>query len=223
MNQENGKMDLQDRVYTFIRDYIVSPNTPPGVRLYEQELCDKIGVSRTPVRIALKRLELEGLVKIKPNHGATKVHLRWREVVDVLKIRETLECLALEMAKGEFDVSEVEKLARLIPDKEEPEKVNSFLKYAQMDQLFHDSLVLLSNSHWVLRAIKSQDQIINTLRVLIFNYPERVKLAMEEHAEIVNALKNGNIDQAIANTRKNWRSAVETLEKRMKTIPGFFL
>ena len=95
----NTVRNLQNRVYEIIKNYVVQPEVPAGTRLYEEKLSKEIGVSRTPIRIALNRLDREGLIRITPNRGTFKTHLFWEEVVEIIKIRQSIECLALDMGK----------------------------------------------------------------------------------------------------------------------------
>src|SRR4030042_4444803 len=108
--------NLQNRVYEIIKNYLIRPDVPPGTHLYEDRLSKEIGVSRTPVKMALNLLEKEGLVVIQPNKGAFKVHLRFQDVVQIVKIRLTIECLALDIDKGCDTHLVVDILDGLIPD-----------------------------------------------------------------------------------------------------------
>jgi DNA-binding GntR family transcriptional regulator len=111
----NIERNLQNRVYEIIKNYLIRPDVPPGTHLYEDRLAKEIGVSRTPVKIALNKLEQQGLIKINYNKGAFKVHLSLKEVIEIIKIRETLECLSLEMI-NDFDLKLIEDLYKSIPD-----------------------------------------------------------------------------------------------------------
>jgi DNA-binding GntR family transcriptional regulator len=111
----NTVRNLQAKAYEIIRNYVVRPEVPAGARLYEEKLSKEIGVSRTPVRIALSRLDREGLIRITPNRGTLKTHLSWEDASEVISIRRTIECLAIDMGKKlENDV--IDKICESIPN-----------------------------------------------------------------------------------------------------------
>ena len=214
--------NLQSRVYESIKNYVIHPSTPPGTRLYEEELSKEIGVSRTPVRIALNRLEHEGLVKINPNKGTFKVHLSLKEVSEVIRIRGTLECLSLEMADG-IDKELIRDLANLIPSLRLFKNTKDRARYPEFDQQFHELLVRAGKSEWLFRMIRIQDNVFHMFRLIALQNIERIKFSIQEHERIVKALKMNDIPLAIQYTKENYKSAVETMEQKSREVPGLFL
>jgi len=213
--------NLQNRVFEIIRNYVIRPDVPPGTRLYEEELAKEIGVSRTPVKIALNKLEHQGLIKINYNKGAFKVHLSLKEVIEIIKIRETLECLSLEMI-NDFDPKLIEDLYGSIPH------INSFKgpgdvsKYPEFDQQFHEKMIQMGKSQWLYTLIKNQDSVFHMLRFIALQDIERIKCSIEEHMNIYNALKANDIPLAIRYTHDNFRSSIQTLQQKSANNPGLF-
>jgi len=217
------KESLNLQVYQIIKNYVIRPDTPPGTRLYEERLTEEIGVSRTPVKIALNRLEQEGLVIIKPNKGAHKIYLTWRDVCEIVKIRAALEGLSIEMLKDINIADQIEGLAGLVPDITWTENAENKAKFFELDQKFHNELMKIGKSQWVFKMINNQAGIFDMLRMIIFQDPTRVEMSINQHRRILDALKRNDISQAIAFTKGNYESSLKNLENMKNIIPGLFL
>jgi len=220
----NLERNLQNRVYEIIKNYLIRPDVPPGTHLYEDKLSKEIGVSRTPVKMALNLLEKEGIVVIQPNKGAFKVHLQLQDVTEILKIRMTLESLSLEMGKEIFrDSNTFQTIQKSIPDIRSIETPDGMAKYPEMDQQFHENLIRLSDSRWLLRMIKDLDPLFQMFRFLCLQNIERIKLSVEEHKKILEALMTGDISLGKNLIHAHWESAIQDLEKKHRETPGLFL
>ena len=213
---------IQSRVYEIIKKYLFSPDVPPGTRLYEESLAKEIGVSRTPIKIALSRLEQEGLVTISPNKGAFKVHLTWKEAIEVLKIRSALEALSLELI-GEIDDRTIDHLTKLIPDADSLKIPEDILKYLELDEKFHETLVNGGISKLFLKVIKNTHDLYRMIGLIVIQDSERVRESIDEHRRIVEALKAKDISLAITRLKENYESALKSLEKRHKAFPILLL
>ena len=224
MNLERISVEknLKNRVYEIIRNYVVRPDTPPGMRLYEERFSKEIGVSRTPVKMALNRLEHDGLVTIIPNKGAFKVHLSWQEVTEIIKIRESLETLSLEMVKEFNEDICVERFVNLTPDVDSFQNPDEVARYPDLDKKFHEELLLLAKTKILFRLTKNFDNLFHLLRLVAIPDIERIRLSIEEHKKIVEALRLRDIPLAISYTRENYESALRNLEAKNKILPGLF-
>lgn len=214
--------NLNNRVYEVIRNYVIRPDTPPGIRLYEEKLAKEIGVSRTPVKIALNRLEQEGLVIINPNRGTFKVHLSWQEVTEIIKIREVLESLSLEMSRDFNKDTALQNLNELIPDINSLKNQDGVFKYPEMDQKFHEELIKIGTSQFFFKMIKNLYVLYHMLGMIILQDIERIRLSIEQHKKIIEALKINDIPLAINCLRENYESALRDLEEKKKIVPGLF-
>jgi DNA-binding GntR family transcriptional regulator len=214
--------NLNTRVYEVIRDYLLRTDTPPGLRLYEEELSKQIGVSRTPVKAALNRLEQEGLVSIIPNKGAYKVQLSWQEAVEIIKIRGTMESLSLELAQ-DFDKDKtVENLSKLIPDMDSFTAPEDIARYPELDRQFHEELIRMGNSVLIPKVIGNLDILFHLLRLIIIPDTKRIKMSIEGHKRIIEALRGGDIKLAIKYMANSYESAIKDLEEKKKIMPGLF-
>jgi DNA-binding GntR family transcriptional regulator len=213
---------LQSRVYEILKNYVISPDVPPGTRLYEERLAEGIGVSRTPIKTALSRLEQEGLVTINSNRGAFKVHLTWKEAIEILKIRGALERVSLEMV-GVIDDKTIENLIRLIPDADSLRMPEDIVKYLELDEKFHETLVQNGISKLFFKIIKNTHDLFRMIGLIIVQDNETVGRSIEEHRRIVEALKEKDISLAITRLNENYESALKTLEERYKAFPSLLL
>ena len=114
LNLDNYK-PLRDVVFENLREAILEGKLKPGQRLMEVQLAEQLGVSRTPIREAIRKLELEGLVVMLPRKGAYVANMSFKDLIDVLEIRASLEGLAASLAaerRRDEDIEELEKLAK---------------------------------------------------------------------------------------------------------------
>lgn len=218
----NLERNLQNRVYEVIKNYLIRPDILPGTRLYEEKLSSEIGVSRTPVKMALNRLGHEGLVKIHYNRGAFKAHLSLKEVIEIIRIRETLECLSLEMT-NDIDSEFIDDLGKSIPEINSFTKPEEISKYPEFDQEFHEKMIQMGKCQWLYRLIKNQDSVFHMLRFIALDSIERIKLSIEGHKKIFGALKMNDIPLAINYTLENYRSSIRAMEQKNANYPGLFL
>ena len=91
-------LPLRDVVFNTLRNAILTGELEPGERLMEIKLAEKLGVSRTPIREAIRKLELEGLVVMTPRKSAEVARITRKDLTDVLEVRRVLECLAIELS-----------------------------------------------------------------------------------------------------------------------------
>jgi len=217
-----NEKNLNNRVYEIIRNYLISPDVPPGIRLYEEKLSKEIGVSRTPVKLALNRLEQEGLVIINPNKGAFKVHLSWQEVMEIIKIRETLESLALDMAKDFNKGEAIKNIGKLIPDINSFKDHDDVTRYPELDQKFHEELIKIGTSQFFFKMVKNLYSLYHMIGLIILHDLERINLSIEQHKKIVEALKLNDISLAKNYLRENYESALKDLEEKKRIFPGLF-
>lgn len=125
---------LSERVTNSIRDLILSGQLEPGSRIGQEQLAEQFGTSRIPVREALKRLESDGLVILVPNSGAWVAKLDLNECIEIYKIRERLEPLALSESLAHMTSEEIDELARLV---ERIEKAADTEEFLRLDRQFH--------------------------------------------------------------------------------------
>ena len=195
INLDNYK-PLRDVVFENLRTAILDGNLKAGQRLMEVQLAEQLGVSRTPIREAIRKLELEGLVVMLPRKGAYVANMSFKDLIDVLEIRATLEGLAASLAterRSDDDVVELEKLAKEFETCVREADVEGVLK---KDVDFHEKIFLMANNKKLYQLITSLWEQVQRFRVTyVSNYDASLSL-VDEHNRILEAIKAGDTELA---------------------------
>ena len=189
-------LPLRDVVFNTLRKAILKGELKPGERLMEIALAERLGVSRTPVREAMRKLELEGLVVMIPRRGAQVANITEKDLNDVLEVRIALENLSIENACArmtEEQLAELKKAGRYF---EETIKEGNLVKLAEADVAFHEVIYKASDN-------RRLNQVLNNLREQIYRYrveylkeEETRNVLVKEHEEIYEAIKNRDVKKA---------------------------
>ena len=136
----NAYLPLRDVVFQTLREAILKGELKPGERLMELQLASKLGVSRTPIREAIRMLELEGLAVTVPRKGAEVARMTEKDMEDVLQIRKTLDELAVKLACDKITEEQLKNVKRAVEEFEESTKCKNIKKIAEADVKFHDTI-----------------------------------------------------------------------------------
>ncbi len=194
------KMDaflpLRDVVFNTLRQAILTGELKPGERLMEIHLANRLGVSRTPIREAIRKLELEGLVTMVPRKGAEVAQITEKSMIDVLEVRRTLDALCAELACDRIDEEGLERLGQACENFEQAVKGGNIKKIAQADVSLHDIIVEATGN-------KRLVQLINNLSEQMYRYRyEYIKDASQhqnlvrEHRIIYNSIRDKDKETA---------------------------
>ena len=193
----NEYLPLRDVVFNTLRQAILKGELAPGERLMEIQLAQKLGVSRTPIREAIRKLELEGLVLMIPRRGAEVARISEKSLKDVLEVRLGLEELAVRIACQRITEEELEELEQAVKEFEEAMKRDDLGALAAADVKVHE--VIYGSTH-----NKRLVQIISNIREQMYRYRveylkdvESRKTLVEEHYAVYRALKARNQQQAV--------------------------
>lgn len=195
--QTDDFLPLRDVVFNTLRQGILKGELKPGERLMEIHLADQLGVSRTPIREAIRMLELEGLVKMIPRKGAQVSSISKEDLKDVLEVRKALDTLAISLACERIDEEGLERLKRAAVVFKNSVKTNDSTKIAEADVKFHDCIHYASGN-------KRLSSMVNNLAERLFRYrleyikecEDRTQL-INEHDEIVRCIEQGDKEGAI--------------------------
>jgi DNA-binding GntR family transcriptional regulator len=179
---------LREIVFEALREAIVSHRLEPGERLMEVQLAEAMGVSRTPVREAIRRLELEGYVVMIPRKGAYVAQLSLKDIADAFEIRGALEGLAASLAAERATDEEIEQLERLIVKTAECLDSGDTGKAVQLDVQFHEKLYEASRNPRLTQMISNLREQILRFRTQSLSYPGRLAVAVQEHGMIADAI-----------------------------------
>ncbi|MBQ4283996.1 MAG: GntR family transcriptional regulator [Lachnospira sp.] len=192
----NEYLPLRDVVFNTLRQAILHGEMEPGERLMEIQLAQKLGVSRTPIREAIRKLELEGLVVMIPRKGAEVAHITEKDMRDVLEVRCTLEELAMELACKNVTSEQLADLKAANRVFEAAIVSKDIVSIVEADVHFHDVIYAMTNNARLI-------QIINKLREQMYRYRlEYIKdarthsILISEHNEIIEQLEKQNVGDA---------------------------
>lgn len=196
---ENYK-PLRELVFESLREAIITGKLSPGERLMEIQMAEEMGVSRTPVREAIRKLELEGLVVMIPRKGAYVAGLSLKDIADVFEIRGALEGLAAELAAERITEEELEGLERYLVKISEETESGDLSKVVETDTDFHSLIYSASRNQRLTQIINNLREQIQRFRKTSLSYPGRMKVAVEEHRKIVEAIsaRNGELARNLA-------------------------
>ncbi len=201
---------LRDVVFETLRDAIIQGRLRPGERLMEIQLAEEMGVSRTPVREALRKLELEGLIVMIPRKGAYVAGISVKDIVDVFEVRAALESLAAGLAAERITDQELEELERALVQISEASGSN-LDAVVQTDTNFHEIIYRASRNQRLTQLITNLQEQIQRFRTTSLAQPGRTKTAIEEHRKIVEAISERNVELAQALAREHIENAEQSL------------
>lgn len=202
---------LCGKVFRAVEQAIIDGTYAPGESLTELRLSSELGVSRTPVREALRQLELEGLVRNIPNKGAVVVGISAKDIEDIYDIRIALEGLAARRAAEHATAEELADMQRLVElqeffvHKEDAEQVRA------LDSAFHAKLYDACRSRTLRQSLSSYHSYTRRVRELSVRSAVRATASVEEHRHILQALSEGNGDAAEAAAREHILRAKENV------------
>ncbi|MCI8417143.1 MAG: GntR family transcriptional regulator [Lachnospiraceae bacterium] len=159
----NEYLPLRDVVFCTLRQAILKGELEPGERLMEMHLAKRLGVSRTPIREAIRKLELEGLVVMIPRRGAVVASITEKDLRDVLEVRRTLESLAVEVACERISAEDLERLKEAGTQFQKSRDGGDLVELAQADMAFHEVIYEATGN---LRLMS----ILNNLREQMYRY-----------------------------------------------------
>lgn len=183
---------LREIVYEELRSLILTGKIKPGTRMMEIELAEDMGVSRTPIREAIRKLEKEGLVVIEPRKGAYASEVSVKDMVDILEVRANLEGLAAYLAAERM--TEAEKKAL----NEVKEKFTAAVIDGNMadmishDTRFHHMIVESSRNNHLIHMVEQLQELVLRFRYIYYKDFKRAEDMIPEHRQIFEEIANGN-------------------------------
>jgi DNA-binding GntR family transcriptional regulator len=187
---------LREIVFETLRNAIISGKFEPGERFMEIQLAEELGVSRTPVREAIRKLEREGLLVMVPRKGAYVAGLSLKDVADVFEIRGSLEGLAGSLAAERATDEEIEQLERILVHLKEAALANDADTVIEKDTELHDILFNAARNDKLVQILNNLREQIHIYRLASLKNPERFKEMLIEHKKIVEAIADRDSDRA---------------------------
>jgi len=208
---------LREIVFETMREAIIQGSLEPGERLMEIQLAEEMGVSRTPVREAIRKLELEGFVVMVPRKGAYVAGISVKDIVDVFEVRAALEALAGGLAAERATTDELDEMERasLYIYEAEDGLIDNIV---ERDSDFHDLIYKSSRNQRLIQIITLLKEQIQRFRTTSLSQPGRIKHAVDEHKGIIEAISEHNVEMASLLAREHIETALQTFLNAMEDI-----
>jgi len=187
---------LRDVVFETLREAILKGVIKSGERLMENQLAEEMGVSRTPVREAIRKLEQEGFVVVMPRKGAYVSEMSYRDVHEVYEIRASLESLACGLAAERVTPSEIEEMERYLVEEREYLDNNELVLTVNTDIGLHSAIYQAARNEKITHLISKLKDQVYRLRSTSIMLPGRKKASLLEHQEIVEAISERDVELA---------------------------
>lgn len=204
---------LRDVIFETLRKAIVSGDIKPGERLMEVSLADQMGVSRTPVREAIRRLEAEGLVTMIPRKGTHVSELSVKDIMDVLEVRTVLDKLATDLAAKRMQPAQLKALESVHKQYISCVEKDNMEGAVKKDVEFHDIIYSASGNPRLVAVAGSLREHIYRFRVIYMSGSLIAENVLNEHEEILTALKDAQNNIASNLAEKHIRNQMETIIK----------
>ncbi len=186
----------RDEIYEYFRKKIIAGDLKPGDRIVETRWAKELGVSQSPVREAIRELELNGLVENKPFYGTFVKEISKKNIIDAFKVRISLEVLAVKEAIKVITDEQLEEIHSLINAMEDAAEENDIDLFIDKDALFHEKIVKLADNEMLLK-LWSQCHIVEWTQFSTITSKMGIKKLATRHEDVYNALFERNVEKAV--------------------------
>ena len=215
-------LPLRDVVFNTLRQAILRGELKPGERLMEIQLANKLGVSRTPIREAIRKLELEGLVLMIPRKGAEVAEITEKNLRDVLEVRCALEELAVQLACDRMDEDGIKAMKEASAQFCTTLDSDDMTRIAQADVAFHDIIYAATDNRRLIQLLNNLREQMYRYRIEYLKKKECYPQLLEEHQTIIDSIESrdkGRATQITGQHIKNQAEAVvDTIREKEESI-----
>lgn len=217
-------VNFKDAAYQELKSMILSGNLPLDRPIVERLVSRETGLSRTPIREALGRLEQEGLVRVVPRRGTFPVTLNLTEYLELLTVREVLEGLAARLAVEYVSNVKVRELRGILDGFQgvDSRSQQSHQEYALVNVRFHREILQLSHNPKLIQTIQGLYDHLSLVPWRTIEFTDRRLKSIEEHNRILDSLDDRNGDLAERVMRAHIRSLREDIERKAQQSPELF-
>ncbi len=204
---------LYQQVAERLRERIFSHELPAGTWVDEQALAEQYGISRTPLREALKVLAAEGLVTLKPRRGCYVTEISERDLDEVFSVMAMLEGECARESAGRATKDDLKKLQAIHADLEKAAAAHDIDRFFEANQAFHHALQSIADNRWLLHVIEDLRKVIKLSRHHSLFSEGRLEQSLQEHRGILEAVLAGDAAAAEARMREHIRSGRAALAR----------
>jgi DNA-binding GntR family transcriptional regulator len=208
----------REEAYRKLRNWIIDGTLLPGEVLRDHAIAGSLGVSRTPVREALRRLQDEGLVETALNRWTRVAPLDLTKARETYAVIESLEVLALERAFPNLTPADLQDMAQANRAMQSAAEQQELMEAVIADEAFHEVLTARAGNG-VLAALLAQLKTqLRRVELAYFDVASRAHGSFREHAAIVKALKGRSVPEAVSSLRHNWQGSLERLTSSQQQV-----
>jgi DNA-binding GntR family transcriptional regulator len=207
---------LSEVVYDQLRQEILAGTISPGTRMMEIELSTKLGVSRTPIREALRKLEKEGLVVVEPRHGAYTSQVSKADMIGILEVRQHMDKLAAGYAASRGTAADFARIEECAAAYEAATKTKNSQEIIKCDERFHEAIAEASHNTTLVTIVTELQDMVVRFRYMYYNDPDIVQSMIEEHKEIIEAIKSGKEEKASEVAGRHIDGLIKFIEESQK-------
>ncbi|MBD8006107.1 GntR family transcriptional regulator [Bacillus norwichensis] len=208
---------MRDEVYDILLDWIVTGKLIADQQIRDKEISEQLGVSRTPIREALLRLENEGFVQTKANSSTFVTPIKYQEIKDYYSIIYALEKLVIEEIFTKITDQHLEKMKNINQEMHLSIKEGKYLTALQKDTEFHAIPISLSLNAELAKILTN---LKHKLKRIEFYYYDKIKDAhtsFMEHEQIIDALKQKDLNLTLNYIEQNWKKGLERIQNHLIT------
>lgn len=216
MIKDDEYLPLRDVVFNTLRQEILTGKLKPGERLMEIQLANKLGVSRTPIREAIRKLELDGLVIMIPRRGAEVAQITLKDLKDVMEVRCALDVLAIELACERMGQEELNNLYQACESFREAVKTKDTRKIAEADVAFHDTIVLSTGNTRLIQLVSNLAEQMYRYRFEYLKDATSHEMLQQEHTEMYGSILKKDKIAAASVVRKHINNQEEAIIKQLQ-------
>ncbi|MDI6600379.1 MAG: GntR family transcriptional regulator [Thermoanaerobacteraceae bacterium] len=209
---------LRDLVFEYMKESIISGEFKPGERLMEVQLASKLGVSRTPIREAIRKLELEGLVIMVPRKGAYVSDLSQKDILEVFEVRTALEGLAASLAAERMSNEELHMLTNIMEKFRECVDKSDENGIIEADTEFHNLIFQTTRNDRLIQINNNLQEQLKRFRIRYLETYKRPNKLIPEHEKIVEAIKKRTPETARKAAERHLESAQEDFMRSLSKI-----
>jgi DNA-binding GntR family transcriptional regulator len=206
---------LSNQVKNHIQDAIMRGELKPGEMIVESLVAEKLGISRAPVREAMRILETKGLVNIAPRKGTFVSNLSINELKEMYEVRLNLELLAMKSAYVNAAEKTLRDLGQSLEEQQKFINNKDFQGYLQENIHFHDIFKTNSGNGYLVSLLQNIEELTLRYRASSMNLSGRVEKSFKDHLSIYNYLKSSELDKALSTLENHITSSANRLQKEL--------
>lgn len=202
---------LSKKVYRILKKEIIKGSFKPGDKVLEGKIADQMGISRTPVREAIRVLAAEGFVILSPNQGVVVRSVSAENIREVLQIHSVLEGLAARLSCEVINEEDLKELENCVNKMEKLANKKDSSTYSEVDLKFHELIVNICRNKRLIQMRKNISDQAQRYRISSLSIPRRLKESLKEHQKILEAFKTKDPKKADSTSQKHIQNALKNI------------